>query len=114
LYHDEIGIHRGRSIGFRDVFRLRTLRDLPFVKLAKKVKDAYEGRHVPLHDGWPDQREALRWFVEKGRDAIYALDTEAILVTPSAYRQYYITGGHHRALALFILGESEIRVKVRH
>jgi hypothetical protein len=87
---------------------------LPFTRLANKVKDAYEGRRVPSHDCWPDQREALRWFVEKGRDAIYALDTKSIRVSPCPYQHYYISDGHHRALALYILGEKEIRAKVRH
>ena len=113
MYHREIGLHRGRRIGFRDVFRLHTLHDLPFVKLASKVKDAYEGRNVP-QDGWPEQREALRWLVDKGRDGVYALDEKGIKVRPSPYQHYYIVDGHHRALALFILGENEIRARVKH
>ena len=78
LRHREIGVHRGRRWGFRDVFGFATLRDVPFVTLASKVKDAYEGRNVPFHCGWPDQREALRWLVEKGNDGIYALDEQGI------------------------------------
>lgn len=78
LRHREIGIHRGRLWGFRDVFGFTTLRDVPFVTLASKVKAAYEGQAVPSHDGWPAQREALRWLVEKGRDGIYALDEQGI------------------------------------
>lgn len=112
LYHGEIGIHRGRKAGFRDVFGFRTLRDLPFVKLAEKVKRAYEGRKVPDHDGWPAQREALRWFVEQGRDAIYARDGKPIRVQRSPFRSYYMIDGHHRALALFVLGEGELQVTV--
>src|SRR5438876_10393854 len=71
LDHSEIGVHRGRKYGFRDVFGFRTLRDVPFVKLARKVKAAYEGSDVPDHKGWPAQREALQWLVDKGRDAMY-------------------------------------------
>jgi hypothetical protein len=114
FYHREIGIHRGRRAGFRDVFGFQTLHDLPFVKLAKRVKDAYEGKDVPSHDGWPAQREALQWLVEKGRDGIYALDTQGIKVRHSPFQSYYIVDGHHRALALYILGDSEIRARVKH
>jgi len=115
LYHREIGLHRGRRAGFRDVFGFRTLHDLPFVKLASKVKGAYEGRSVPSHDGWPAQREALQWLVDKGRDGIYALDDKGIKVRRCLYQpRYYIDDGHHRALALYILGESEIRARIKH
>jgi hypothetical protein len=116
LYHREIGIHRGRKAGFRDVFGFRTLQNLPFVKLARKVKDAYEGRNVPSHDGWPAQREALQWFVDKGRDAIYALDDKPIKVKSipfGHYGHYYIADGHHRALALFVLGDDAIRASIK-
>jgi hypothetical protein len=113
LYHREIGIHRGRKAGFREIFDFYTLHDLLFTKLAGKVKDAYEGRHVPSHRGWSDQREALRWFVEQGRDAIYALDTKPIGLRPCHYGRYYISEGNHRALALYILGESEIQAKLQ-
>ena len=113
FYHREIGIHRGRRAGFAEVFRFHTLHDLPFTKLACKVKDAYEGRHVPNHYGWPDQREALRWLVDKGRDGIYALDEKGIKVRHSPFHSYYITDGHHRALALFILGDREIRARIK-
>ena len=82
LYHNEIGVHRGRHWGFAAVFGLRTLHDLPFTSLAARVKAAYEGSRVPSHKGWPAQHEALRWFVEKGRDAIYALDPTPVKVRP--------------------------------
>ena len=169
LRHREIGVHRGRRWGFRDVFGFATLRDVPFVTLAIKVKDAYEGRDVPAHTGWPDQREALRWLVEKGHDGIYALDEHGIKLmdrrpcVPSARKRgrsaedatlelpsvgdgemtpcdnvvpgvvvaaagvpiadepatadtvapdrYYISDGHHRALALYVLGAQEVRAR---
>jgi hypothetical protein len=114
LYHREIGLHRGRRAGFRDVFGFRTLHELPFVRLASKVKSAYEGRDVPSHDGWPAQREALQWLVDKGRDGIYALDEKGIRVRHCPYQRYYIDDGHHRALALYILGDGEIRARLRH
>jgi hypothetical protein len=108
LYHGEIGVHRGRKAGFRTVFGFRSLYNVPFVKLAKKVKDAYEGKHVPSHNGWPEQREALRWFVEQGRNGIYALDTKPIRVRECRDDRYYILGGHHRSLALYIIGDDEV------
>ena len=137
LRHREIGVHRGRRWGFRDVFGFATLRDVPFVTLARRVKDAYEGRDVPDHSGWPDQREALRWLVEKGHDGIYALDEQGIklmdrrpgvAVAPGvpiddepatadslagtvASDRYYISDGHHRALALYVLGAQEVRAR---
>lgn len=113
LFHREIGLHRGRSAGFRDIFRFRTLHDLPFLHLASRVKDAYEGRDVPSHTGWPDQREALRWLVDRGRDGIYALDEKGIQIRHSPFQRFYITDGHHRALALYIIGDSEIRARVK-
>jgi ParB-like nuclease domain len=109
LYHGEIGVHRGRKVGFRTVFGFRSLYDVPFVKLAKKVKDAYVGKRVPTHSGWPAQHEALRWFVEQGREAIYALKTKPIKVRKRNDDRYYILGGHHRSLALYILGDNEVR-----
>lgn len=112
LYHGEIGLHRGRSAGFGEVFGFSSLRELPFVKLAGKVKEAYHGTRVPSHDGWGEQRDALRYFVEKGRDGIYAIDTKPIRVEPNYYRHYYLKDGHHRALALYVLGEGEVRVRV--
>lgn len=110
IMHREIGIHRGRKAGFRDVFGFHSLQDLPFVKLASKVKDAYEGHRVPPHDGWPAQREALQWLVDKGREEIYALNADKpIQVRECHYQRYYIKDGHHRLLALYILGDTEIR-----
>ncbi len=119
LNHSDIGLHRGRSWGFRDVFDFHTLRDLPFLKLATKVKHAYEGRAVPSHEGWPAQKDALRWLVERGRDGIYALDAKGIKVSHQSYyssdgnQRYYISDGNHRALALYILGDGEIRARIR-
>jgi len=111
LSHSEIGVHRGRKYGFRDVFGFRSLRDLPFTKLAKKVKAAYEGSDVPDHKGWPDQREALRWLVEKGQDAMYQMKDD-IRVEPGPGHTYYILGGNHRSLALYILGADSVRAIV--
>ena len=177
LLHRDIGIHRGRTWGFRDVFGFRTLRDVPFVALASKVKDAYEGENLPPHDGWPAQHEALRWLVEKGHDGIYALDDQGlklisssdvlearkikrdrraavdpdsplgpprIAITPAeaitvdsipdalpaldeglkldealdeqqladSVGRFHISDGHHRALALYILGADDVRARV--
>lgn len=111
LDHSEIGVHRGRDYGFRDVFGFRTLRDLPFTKLAKKVKAAYEGKDVPDHKGWPAQREALRWLVDKGLDAMYQFKDD-IRVSPGSSRTYHILGGNHRSLALYILGADGVRAAV--
>ena len=111
LYH-EIGCHRGRRWGLRAVFGFPTLQKLPFMHLATKVKRAYEGKNVPPHEGWAAQREAIHWLVERGCDGIYALD-EKIEIQATAFRSYYITGGNHRALALFILGESTIRARLK-
>ena len=109
FHHEDIGLHRGRKWGFRDVFGYRTLRDLPFLKLASKVKRAYEGSDVPSHEGWPAQREALQWLVDKTRDGIYAIDENGIVIWPYHSRHYCISDGHHRALALYVLGEGEVR-----
>ena len=114
LGHREIGLHRGRKWGFREVFGFRTLHGLPFVKLASKVKRAYEGHDVPSHEGWPAQREAIEWLVSKGRDGIYALDEKGIRVKTTPFQRYYITDGNHRALALYVLGESEVRARVQY
>jgi hypothetical protein len=108
----EIGVHRGRRWGLRDVFGFRTLQDLPFVHLASRVKTAYEGKEVPSHEGWLAQRQAIQWLVDKGRDGIYTLDEKGIRIKHTPYQRYYIDDGHHRALALYVLGESEIRARL--
>jgi hypothetical protein len=111
LYHGEIGEHRGRKYGMGEVFGYRSLRDLPFAKLAKKVKEAYEGKKVPDHKGWPAQREAIRWLVEKGPEALYQFKDD-IRARRGHGRNYYVVGGNHRALALYILGAQSIRAAV--
>lgn len=113
LSYRDIGLHRDRRWGFRDVFGFRTLHNLPFLKLASRVKSAYEGREVPSHEGWPAQREALRWLVEKGRDGIYALDEKGIKVQYTPIDRYYISDGNHRALALYVLGDGEVRARIK-
>ena len=111
LAHGEIGVHRGRKYGFRDVFGFRTLQGLPFTKLAKKVKAAYEGTDVPDHKGWPKQREVLTWFVDKGPDAMYQLKDD-IRVYKGRDGTYDLREGNHRALALYIMGADGIRASV--
>lgn len=111
LVHGEIGVHRGRKYGFRDVFGFRTLLDVPFAKLAKKVKAAYEGTDVPKHKGWPAQRETLKWFIDKGPEAMYQLKDD-IRVYKHPGGIYYLAEGNHRALALYILGSDSIRAAV--
>jgi hypothetical protein len=113
LHHSEIGLHRDRRWGFRDVFGFRTLHNLPFLTLASRVKRAYEDKDVPSHAGWPAQREALRWLVDQGCNGIYALDERGILVRHTPYQRYYIHDGNHRALALYVLGEGEIRARIK-
>lgn len=109
----EIGNHRGRQWGFREVFGFPTLQNLPFVHLGNRVKRAYEGKEVPRHEGWPAQRAALAWLVDRGRDGIYALARDVgigdIKIKATPFRSYAITDGNHRALALYVLGESEVR-----
>src|SRR4029077_18452137 len=111
LCHSNIGLHRGRKYGMRDVFGFHTLNELPFVKLARKVRAAYEGRALPDHRGWPPQREALKWLVDKGVDAMYQLKDD-IRVIPGPGRTYYLIGGNHRSLALYILGAESVRAAV--
>ena len=112
LNHREIGCHRDRRWGFRVVFGFPTLLNLPFVQSASKVKRAYEGKEVPSHEGWAAQREAIQWLVDKGRDGIYALDEEGIEIKRTPFQSYAITDGNHRALALYVLGEKEIRARI--
>ena len=111
IYHSNLGLHRGRKYGMRDVFGFSTLRELPFKKLAKKVKEAYEGWNVPDHKGWPKQREALKWLVDKGPDAMYQLKDD-IRVRRGPGDTYYLLGGNHRSLALYILGADSVRAAV--
>lgn len=113
LYHHEIGCHRGRRWGFRAVFGFPTLQKLPFVHLASRVKSAYEGKDVPSHEGWPAQREAIKWLVDKGVDGIYALDETGIKVKRTPFRTYFVEEGNHRALALYILGVDKVRVRLK-
>ena len=111
LFHREIGVHRGRKYGFRDVFSFKTLLDQPFVKLASKVKAAYEGADVPDHKGWPKQRETLKWFVDRGVDAMYQF-TDDICVYKHRGDTYALAEGNHRALALYIMGAHSVRATV--
>ena len=118
LSHSEIGLHRGRRWGFREVFGFPTLHNLPFLRLASKVRNAYQGKDVPSHEGWAAQREALQWLVDKGRDGIYALDEKGIKVQYTPFgttrsERYYISDGNHRALALYVLGAGEIRARLK-
>jgi len=114
LDHSDIGLHRDRKWGFREVFGFRTLHNLPFFQLAHKVKRAYEGKDVPSHEGWEAQRAALQWLVEKGRGGIYALDEKGIRVKHTPFQRFYITDGNHRSLALYILGDNEVRARISH
>jgi hypothetical protein len=111
LSHGEIGIHRGRKHGFRDVFGFRTLQNQPFVRLAKKVKAAYEGTDVPRHKGWSAQRDTMKWFVDRGADAMYQLSDD-ILVYKEPDGIFALAEGNHRALALFIMGADSIRARI--
>lgn len=111
LSHREIGVHRGRKYGFRDVFGFKTLQDLPFVKLAQKVKAAYEGTDVPSHKGWPKQRETLKWFVDRGPEAMYQLKDD-IRIYKGRDGTYALAEGNHRALALYIMGADGVRAAV--
>jgi hypothetical protein len=113
LYHDEIGTHRGRNAGFRTIFQLKTLLELPLLKLARLVKHAYNGKSIPPHSGWPAQHEALRWFVEQGRDGIYARNPAPLRVA-RRHPHFYLLDGHHRALALYILGEESANALIAH
>ncbi len=113
LHYREIGIHRNRRWGFGAVFGFRTLKDLPFLRLAAKVKQAYEGKDVPAHAGWAAQREDLKWFINQGRDGIYTLEEKGIRIKPTAFQSYYLTAGNHRALALFVLGDIELRARIK-
>ena len=111
LVHREIGVHRGRKYGFRDVFGFKTLRGLSFVKLATKVKQAYEGTAVPDHKGWPKQQETLKWFIDRGADAMYQLKDD-IRVHKLRHGLYALAEGNHRALALYILNADGVRAVV--
>lgn len=113
LNYREIGLHRSRKWGLGEVFGFRSLYGLPFLKLAGRVKHAYGGKNVPSHEGWPLQRETLRWLVDKGSDGIYALDQAGIQVKYTPIQRYYIFDGNHRALALYILGEGNIRAYIK-
>jgi hypothetical protein len=112
LVHREIGIHRGRKHGFRTVFGFRTLKDQPFVKLAAKVKAAYDGKDIPAHQGWPAQRDTLKWFVDRGPDAMYQLKDDIRVYKHDRDGIYALAEGNHRALALYIMGADSIRAAV--
>ena len=111
LSHREIGVHRGRKYGFRDVFGFKTLQDQPFTKLAQKVKAAYEGTDVPDHKGWLKQYETLKWFVDRGADAMYQFKDD-IRVYKQGGGTYALAEGNHRALALYLMGADSVRVAV--
>ena len=112
LAHREIGVHRGRKYGFRDVFGFKTLMDQPFLRLAKKVKAAYEGTDVPSHKGWPKQHETLKWFVDRGVDGMYQLKDDIRVEKNRRGGTYDLTEGNHRALALYIMGADGVRAVV--
>lgn len=109
IHLSNFGTHRGRKYGFRDVFGHSSLSGMRFEKLAREVKDAYEGRDVPDHKGWKKQKEALQWLVDKGKDAMYEFKKPIVVFRGSHKHTYYIDNGHHRSLALYILGADGIR-----
>ena len=94
------------------MFGFPTLQNLPFIHLGSRVKRAYEGKDTPRHEGWPAQREAIQWLVDHGRNGIYALDEKGIKIRATPFRSYYIADGNHRALALYVLGDSAVRAHV--
>ena len=112
LSHREIGVHRGRKYGFRDVFGFKTLLDQPFLKLAQKVKAAYEGTDIPSHKGWPKQQETLKWFVDRGVDGMYQLKDDIRVYKGRRDGTYDLAEGNHRALALYIMGADGVRAAV--
>lgn len=112
LFHSEIGVHRGRKYGFRTVFGFQTLHDVPFLTLANKVRDAYEGRNVPSHDGWPAQQEAMKWLIDLGKDGIHNLK-DSVSLRAGHHDRYYLVSGNHRSLALYILGDTEVQAKLK-
>lgn len=111
LFHSDIGTHHDRRYGLRDVFGYYDLSEMQFTRLAKKIKAAYEGKDVPGHRGWPAQREALRWFIEKGIDGIYQIDGNIRVLRRSGHT-YYLDDGNHRSFALYVLGADGIRAFV--
>lgn len=113
LNYREIGLHRARQWGFATIFGFPNLYGVPFLKLARRVKHAYEGWNVPSHEGWPSQREALQWLIEKGVQGIYNLDPDGIQVKYTPQNRYFIADGNHRALALYILGENAFRAQIK-
>jgi hypothetical protein len=109
IHLTDFGTHRGRKYGVGEVFGYWSLDGLRFDKLAKKVKAAYEGKDVPDHKGWKKQREALRWLVDQGEGAMYEFKKDIWVFPRSDRGTYYINDGHHRALALYILGADGVR-----
>jgi len=118
LLHGDIGTHAtsaapNRTVehGFARTFRFPSLRDVPFIDLAWRVKAAYDGtREAENALAWSVQRKVIDNFVKLGRDGMYACE-EPIVVKPRAIG-YHLRGGNHRALALYVLGEENLLASV--
>ncbi|MFC1708245.1 hypothetical protein ACFL59_15745 [Planctomycetota bacterium] len=116
----KMNLNREPGMGFAKIFGLPDLRSIRFGELAAKVDAAYrasvgKGRDEDLakHWAWAEQLKGLQQWVRLGVVGIYQLKTDQpheryLSVIPTPPDAGVLREGHHRSLALWILGERQI------
>ena len=111
-----VGVERHRGMGLAAIFGLPKLTSISFGELALRVERAFEAtrlgyptEQIPTHLGWPQQFKYLSQWVRLGEAGIYALLPDQvherfIRIVPHASCSWTLREGHHRCLALWILG----------
>ncbi len=109
-------IKREVGMGFARTFGLPDLTTLSFEELATRVEVAYRAtvaghpcEMIPENPGWRHQVAYLQQWINRGEKGIYTLVTDQplerlIWVDPHPSGGWTLREGHHRCLALWILG----------
>jgi hypothetical protein len=116
----DAGITRQRGMGFGGIFGIPDLRTIEFKVLAEQVAQAYHATKTKQpsalsSDMWIAQFKYLDSWVQRGIQGIYDFNPKQvherhfrIIPKPGNPGRSILREGHHRGLALWILGERTI------
>jgi hypothetical protein len=116
----DAGITRTRGMGYGKIFGIPDLRNITFGFLAAKVALAYNSTRsasvgAPTDPNWLEQFKYLKLWVDRGVKGIYDLVPKQpherfirIIPHPDRKDTWILREGHHRSLAIWILGERSI------